>query len=218
MSLGYWGALGAIGLLALVILLLACWTLSRGPWLWSWLRANLGLVLLLVAVAIGLLGYDYSRYQPLRGGQTVATLSFSELSPQHYQVRLTESGQDVREFELEGDLWQLELRRFNWHPELRAFGFASSYRLEQLRSRYYLLEQELQQEPAPAFLNRSFWSVDLWRLLAGGFNAQSWLQAARLQSVAMPMADGALYEVHLGRSGQLEVRAVNAVALARVSS
>lgn len=190
--------------------------LFRDTWLGAWLKGTFGLLLLCLAVAISLIAWDLLGYRQALVEQKVATLSFTQVEPQVYDVKLVDAAGREEDFRLRGDQWQLDARLIKYKGYLATLGIRPGYRLERLSGRYYRLDQELNAERTVYPLSESLYGVDAWKWLN---RHPGWLpvvDAVYSSATYLPLADKAVYEVSLGHSGLL-ARPVNAAAEAAVN-
>src|SRR5690606_6949556 len=82
----------------------------------------------------------------LKAEATVATLAFTRIGEQNYEVLLTDGRGDRKTYILAGDLWQLDARILKWHGPLLALGIKPGFKLDRLQGRYISLEQERRNE------------------------------------------------------------------------
>jgi hypothetical protein len=204
------------GLLALLGLWLTLRVLLRGSWFLAWLRGMLGLSLLLITALLIFTALDIYSYRQLSAEKHIATLSFSKTEPQSYQVSLVDSEGHESKYSINGDLWQLDARLLTWKAAAAALGLKPGYRLERLSGRYYSLEQEQRQPRSIYALSASFSQLDVWALLHSSKAFSAFVNAQYGNSTYMPMADGALYSVHLNASG-LIARPLNEPAIKEVN-
>lgn len=188
-------AIGALILLAAIRMLLS------PRWLLGWLRGSGGLVLLACALAAGVVALEFSEFDVIRKQQPIASLSFREVSPQHYDVSVTPVKGDGRSYMIAGDMWQIDAKIYKWSRGLEKLGFMPGYQLGRLQGRYYAIEQErnarrtvyeLHDDPVDG--------MSLWQLLQQ-HNALPWLKAVYGSATFLPMADGAIYTVRLSANG-----------------
>jgi len=181
-----------IGLAALAVKTL----LARG-WFVKWLRGTLGFSALVLTIFGAVLAFDLLSYYKSKEGEVLATLTFSQLTGQQYDVELVGAQGKPKSYQLWGDQWQLDVRL------IRLQGLFTndlpSYKLDRLSGRYLSLEQEKNaQRSIYGFVEGAF--VDTWPWML----QQQWLsiiQAKNGSAAFMPMADGAIYEVRLYQRG-----------------
>jgi hypothetical protein len=169
-----------------------------------------GLILLFAAAFVAALLLDLRTYLALTAEQPVATVSFSVLGPQHFQARLTDADGHLTETDLHGDQWELDARVIAWKGYATVLGLHTLYRLDRLSGRYANIGQELHDTHSAVELNPST-GLDAWSLLHRHPGWMPWMDASYGSGVFLPMADGAKYEVTLGRTG-LMARPVNMAA------
>lgn len=185
--------------------------LFRGSWILGWLRGMFGLLLLVVAVAIGLIAYDIFRYKQISEEQVVATLSFTKVAEQHFNAVLVDKEGKEHKYDLRGDQWQLDARVIKWQGYLGTFGLHPAFRLDRISGRYYELQQE-QDAPRTVYsLNESLYGMDLWSWINQYPKYFPIVDAIYGSATYLPMADGALFEITLSQSGLL-ARPLNAPA------
>lgn len=192
-----------VGFIALYVAYRALRLLALHSWILGFLRGLLGLGLLLLAGLIALVAYDVYSYKQILQEQSIATLSFEEIEPQYFDVRLVDkSGQEER-FKLRGDQWQLDARIVKWQGYIATLGVKPAYRLERLSGRYFNIEQETTAQRTAYELNKSVYSVDVWSLLN---KYPDWLPAVDAvygSATYLPLKDKALFEVTLSYTGLL---------------
>ncbi|UCJ15357.1 hypothetical protein K5Q02_16025 [Pseudomonas sp. MM211] len=197
----YNGLAWATALLALLVVFVAVRILFGGRWFLAWLRGTCGLVFLAVAVLVGLVAYDLSRYDPWPADKPLLTLSFHRAG-NVYQVDITEGGAQ-RSVNLEGDLWQLDARLLQWKGLAALIGLEPGYRLEKLNSRFLAIEQQSQARYTQVELTQSLYDVDLWRWLRVGQHDLFMFDAQARRVTYLPMADGAVFNISLTPTGLL---------------
>lgn len=201
---------------ALFIAYKALRLLFRGTWFAAWLKGTAGIALLAVSVFIGLIAWDLLGYSQALKEQNVATLTFTQIEPQHFEVKLVDAKGNEQQYKLRGDQWQLDARLVKFKGYLARFGAHPGYRLERLSGRYYRLDQELSAERTVYQLGDSLYGVDAWRWVN---EHPTWLpvvDAVYGSATYLPLADKAVYEVSLSHTGLL-ARPVNAAAEAAVN-
>lgn len=197
----YWVITLVVLLAALLVFAIALRMLWSRHWLFGWLRGCIGLLLLAGAVGLALAGWDLHRYRALTAEQPVATLAFTRLQPQHYQVSLVDPDGAEQRFELYGDLWQLDVRMIKWHPRLAQVGVSPGYQLERISGRYFVLEQEQTAPRSVHGLSAPAVGLDTWKLLRTWKGLSGWVDARYGSATYLPMADGAMFAVNIGISG-----------------
>ncbi len=192
---------GIIIFLALIVVLLAGRLLFKGSWIYGWLRGMSGLVLLFFAVVLALAAFDFYSYQQISKEHPVATISFTEISPQDFKVSLVGDNGIEETYQLRGDLWQLDARVIKWSNGLAGLGLKTGYRLDRLSGRYYSLEKEHNEQRTVYQLGESSSMIDLWSWLREYGQGFAVVDATYGSATYMPMEDGALFSVTISNSG-----------------
>lgn len=204
-------------IVALVVVLFAARLLLKGSWLLGWLRGMLGLALVAIAVMFTMAALDFYSYKQLSKEETVATLGFTEVAPQQFDVSLVDESGVEQTFEIYGDLWQLDARIIKWANGLTGIGLTPGYRLDRLSGRYYSLEKEQKSPRTVHQLGASKSLFDTWSWLREYGSGVSVVDASYGSATYLPMADGALFAVSLTNTG-LIARPLNDRAKAAVDN
>ena len=176
-----------------------------------------GIVLLTTAAMLFLVSSNIHTYERLVYEQPVASISFHQMSPQHYGVRLEDLATGESSFyELRGDEWQLDAQILTWKGFANLLGLDSHFRLHRLSGRYTDIEQE---RTAPHTVHglSAEQRIDLWSYANEYRNWLSMVDATYGSAVFLPMDDAARYSVSISRNG-LVARPDNAVAREAVNN
>lgn len=206
----YLGLAVLVGCLALALLYLTLRLGWRLEWLAGWLK-GCGLLMLFGACAvIGLLAWEFSRFQPIADGTGIATLEFNRTAGGEYEVRL-QSSAGIHRQPVPGQLWEMDVQVLRWRGLARMLGLEDGYRLNALRGRYLALEQ---QRELDARQSRPLHQTPAWRDAWHWLDKLElgWLYADAFTIRFMPLADGARFTVEIGATGLSPV-AMNAQAL-----
>ena len=222
-------------LISAVFGLTALWLFVRS---WQRLRhrrllSASGLVFSAIASALAAafflsLASNLYTYQRLTDERVIARVSFSQLQSQRFLVSITqlESG-DKWQLELLGDEWQLDAQVLSWRGPATLLGLDAGYRLYRLTGRY----QDISQARSAAYsgysllasdyVNTQSSHLDSWQMPAATLDIwqyahqSGWLSglvdALYGSAVFMPMADQAVFQVAISRTG-LIARPVNKAA------
>ena len=200
-----------IGTVALMLCLIGILKLSKRLLMSSFRYEITGLVLLSVAVMLFLVSSNIHTYERLVYEQPIASISFHQISPQHFSVQLKqlESGESWF-YELRGDEWQIDAQILTWKGYANLLGLDSYYRLHRLSGRYTDIEQE---RTAPRTVHglTEEQRIDLWSYANEYRNWLSMVDATYGSAVFLPMNDMAMYSVSISRNG-LVARPDNAIA------
>lgn len=190
-------------LIAALILFLAVRLLLDMRWVIGFARGSAGLLLLALAALIALGAVDFNSYHVIRPDQVVGNVSFVKQDEQFFRVTVVDAAGNERRVEIHGDLWQPGIRLFEWGGALKTAGLTPIYRFDRIRGRYFSLEQERKARRNEPLLFESRFDIDLWH---AGYHNNILLPgviASYRDSTFLPMADGALFEIHLTPHGVL---------------
>jgi len=203
---------GLFGLLALICVLIGWMLLRRKSWLFQWLKGTTGLFSILIAIFLGIAGYELSRFQLIPDDELPSLLkaSISEKSKHSFIVSLTSLDPTHKEYLLKGDLWEVVVRVWVWSPVLDVLQLPDLYKVENVSSRYLSIEQEIKEGATIEILYKP--SLNIWPILEF-FSTFGMYQTESIESVFLPAADGSLFSINLV-DGQLALEAVNAPAKA----
>jgi hypothetical protein len=178
----------------------------------SWIRAPLGIILLVIATVAGGLGYELSTYAHPDNDFLIGRVEFAEINTQEY-VAMVHSEDDTKYYELKGDQWQIDARVLSWRG---FFAPAASFRLNRISGRYRDIEDEISLPRSVYEINHMQSYVDIWKIIRSNDILKDWVSSDQGSSVFMPMADKALYSISLGQHG-LIARAENTQAQQAIS-
>ena len=175
-----------------------------------------GIVLLSTATMLFLVSSNIHTYERLVFEQPIASISFHEISPQHFSVELQEQGSGESWFyELRGDEWQLDAQILTWHGYANLLGLDSHYRLHRLSGRYSDIDEE-RNAPRTVHGLAAEQRIDLWSYANEYRNWLSMVDATYGSAVFLPMNDAARYSISISRNGMI-ARPDNAIAREAVS-
>lgn len=196
-----------------VVMLLSAGGNGRTPWQPRRLhvvRRCCGLLLILLALAVGLLAFSMHRYLQLFNDRPVAAIELRQQGPQHFRatvVTVDDEGQPARmaHYSMRGDAWMMEARVLRWRLPAALAGVPSLYRLERIAGRYEDIEHERNAErsayelaPAPG--------PDMFSLKREYPRWMPFVDAQYGSATWMPMFDGARYVVLFNDRGGLLAR------------
>lgn len=191
----------------LLLLLFSVYLLFKRGWFLAWLKGSFAIALVAGAVISIFSLLDVLSYQQLLSEVPIATISIYEKGDQQYDLTLVDADNNEHRFDIYGDQWQLDARLLTWVGPLAAAGQKPLYRLDRISGRYVSLEQARNGQQSVFSLDQSSY-IDLWEV----FNQfQSWIDVSYGSAVYMPMANGAVFSVHLTAKG-MNVRPINPIA------
>ena len=189
-------------IISLITLAISLFLLLRKNWFAGWLRGNIGVILLFFAFSTGVIALNVNSYQPAVRETSIATISFDRLDKQIYKANVVlDANSAEMPFEIYGDLWQIDARIIKWKGWLSAFGSGPNYKLDRIQGRYYTIEDERSKPRSVYALSNPDLVFDLWTAIERLSAHLEWFDAEYGSATFLPMADGALYSVHLTASG-----------------
>jgi hypothetical protein len=169
-----------------------------------------GLVMVLAAACIGLVGFGLQGFHRLTYERPVAELQFTQTGERQFNAVLKYPSGQSQEFALRGDEWQIDARVLSWNAFVNVIGFDAAYRLERLGGRYGKIEDERSAARTVYALNPPA-QIDLWEIARRYREWTPWVDAYYGSATYVPMADGALYGVKVTQKG-LTARPLNQAA------
>ena len=167
--------------------------------MFKWLFKRTALLFLPVGILSVVTVMSLWGFHRLTLEEPVAVLSFKQLSPQQYYVRLTEQNGKLHTYTLLGDEWELDAKIIKFTAIANSMGQHTLYRLERLGSRY--TEITSAQALMPTAIDLSANTSWRWDELEQLVKRLPGVDAAYGSSVYLPMRDNQTYEVTLSTSG-----------------
>ncbi|NNE38554.1 MAG: hypothetical protein HKN08_09655, partial [Gammaproteobacteria bacterium] len=191
------------GVIGLVFLVLALYTLTKKRIIKCCTLSVLSLGFICSSLIILLLGINLHTYHRLTKEVPIANIQFWQTGPQQFLAVLSHAdGINEQSYMINGDEWQIDARVLKWNPTAILAGLDSRYRLERLSGRYRNIEQERYDQRSVFDLSAEP-GLELWPLLIRLQNYLDWIDAYYGNSVYLPMADQAAYQIVLTQSGIL---------------
>jgi hypothetical protein len=165
-----------------------------------------GGALLVIALAVLLLGFDFQTYHRLAYERPVAAVDLHQTGDKAFAVTVTQpepSGQIASQpssYAVQGDEWRVEARVLKWKSWANVLGLDPRYRLDRLSGEYVDTAEEVS---APRSVYDLRAPVDQFTVarLAAKLNRAKLIDTVYGSAVLMPMADGARYELSMSQSG-----------------
>jgi len=186
---------------AFVLILVGSFLLIRFNWFKGWLIGSIGLGALSIALLFSVIILSFNAYVGTSKTDVIASVSFKELSPKHYQVELTESQGELHRFELKGDLWEINATVLNWGTFFESQGLKPYYRVDQVRSSYRNLIDAEKLASSSVTIEAGLADNLLNLLTSSKSDSLLFLQSRKTKTGALPMADGALFSIRLNKAG-----------------
>jgi hypothetical protein len=191
-------------LFAALLAVLALRLLIDLRWVLGFVRGCLGLGLLALAAGIGICAGDLTSYRPVPDAdEPIATISFAKLDEQLFAAAIADRAGGDHRAEIHGDMWQVTARLIHWSNILKFAGVGPGYRLDEVKGRFYALEQERHASRPYTPLVQSRFGIDLWRGIYDNSFFMPGVEASLGNAAFLPMADGALFEIRMAGSGLL---------------
>jgi len=181
-----------------------------------------GLAMLAAAAAVLLLASNLHTYTRLTHETDAGEIRFRQQGSDRYLAELVLAPSDParlpssRSFDLQGQEWQLDARIIKWHGIANLLGLDTLYRMDRLSGRYRSADEELQR-PRSVYPLAENPGLDLWSLAQRHGSWLGLVDASYGSATYLPMADGAIYSLHVSQSGLL-ARPVNEAAREAVGS
>lgn len=160
-----------------------------------------------------ILAFSYYGYEQLIGEQVVGKIRFSETAPQQFVARLMledSGGRADTLYEILGDEWQIDARVITWKPPATLLGLDPIYQLDRLSGRYASIAEETSRVRSVHALS-TLVPLDVWQIARRYPYLTPGIDAHYGTATYLPMAQGAIYEIKMTRSG-LIARPVNDAA------
>jgi len=183
------GIAAVFAIVALLCLLIGYKLLSSSSWIGGWLRGNIGIICVLLTGFFALCVVDVRSYKPMFDEKTVATLSFREISPHHYEARIVDAMGIESRYLIEGDFWYLRANQFKWSKRM-SLGMGHGYRFTTITGQY---DKNAGAESSDVISQSHYF--DLWKYISGHFANNFLVSADAVVTLKQPLADAAMYEV-----------------------
>jgi hypothetical protein len=149
-----------------------------------------------------MLAFSYYGYGRLVDEQYIGKIKFTESAPEQYVARLMLDDEPDRMFEILGDEWQMDARVVTWKPPATLLGLDPIFQLDRLSGRYSEVEEELSKVRSVHALSEHV-ALDVWQFARKYPKLLPGVDAHYGTATYLPMADGAIYEVKMTRTGLL---------------
>jgi hypothetical protein len=180
------------------------------------LNGAAALVLIVLSVSAALIAVNLRTYQRLTFEAPAGELQLTRTGDREFNAVLSYPSGERRYFALRGDEWQIDARVLKWRALANMMGFDTAYRLERISGRYTRIEDERDQ-PRTVYSLHAPQRIDPWELVHRYHSWIPWVDALYGSATFLPMADGALYDIHVSQSG-LIARPLNQAARDAVGS
>ena len=161
-----------------------------------------------------MLAFSYYGYDRLVDEQYVGRIQFSQSAPEQYVARLMVEDEQDRMYDLLGNEWQMEARVVTWKPPATLLGLDPIFRLDRLSGRYAEIDDERSKVRSVHALSEPV-TMDVWQFARKYPKLMPGVDAHYGTATYLPMADDAIFEVTMTRTG-LIARPANAAATTAV--
>ncbi len=169
------------------------------------LRALFGGALLAGAGVVGLIGLNLQTFSRLTNEQLAAQVTLEQTGPKSFNA-IVERADDkgvlgpAEEYALTGDSFRMEADVVTFKPWANVLGTDALYRFDRIQGRFDNETAEVANPPTPWSMRQET-GLDVFRLPLGNGNPLQRVDAEFMNGAAMPMADGAMYEVQMSQRG-----------------
>ena len=157
-----------------------------------------------------MLAFSYYGYDRLIDEQYVGRIQFSQSAPEQYVARVMVENEQDRMYELLGNEWQMDARVVTWKPPATLLGLDPIFRLDRLSGRYAEIDDERSKVRSVHALSEPV-TMDVWQFARKYPKLMPGVDAHYGTATYLPMADDAIFEVTMTRTG-LIARPVNEAA------
>lgn len=157
-----------------------------------------------------MLAFSYYGYDRLVDEQYVGRIKFSQSAPEHFVARLMVENETDRMYDMLGNEWQMDARVVTWKPPATLLGLDPIFRLDRLSGRYSEVDDERTRVRSVHSLSEPV-TMDVWQFARKYPKLLPGVDAHYGTATYLPMADDAMFEVKMTRTG-LIARPVNEAA------
>jgi hypothetical protein len=156
------------------------------------------------AAVVGLIGLNLQTYARLTHERLAAEVTLTETGPGAYTASVAKANEEgvlgaPTSYALTGDSFRIEADVVKFKPWANVLGIDSLYRFDRIQGRWDDTEVE-NANPPKAFSLRDAAGIDLFSLPLGDANPLQKPDAEFVNGLAQPMADGAVYTIHMSQS------------------
>lgn len=188
-------------LFSLILFILSAKRFLRGKPITASFQGLSGLSLALSGLLTLSIGSNLYSYDRLTHEQAVATLKFSQIEKQQFELEIAYKNTNKTDiFLLRGDEWQIDARLIKWHGWAQLLGLDAQYRLERISGRYADINEELTKQRTVYALSEKD-EIDYWALIKKYEKWLPWIDAYYGSATYLPMKNNAKYTVFLTQSG-----------------
>jgi len=170
------------------------------------MRFLFGGVLLAGAAVVGLIGLNLQTYARLTHERLAAEVTLKQTGPDAYTATVSPANADgilqaSTDYELTGDSFRMEADVITFKPWANIIGVDALYRFDRIQGRWDREEDEIASPPKPYSMRTDEPGINVMELPLGRNSPFRRGDAEFLNGVAVPMADGAVYQVFMSQRG-----------------
>ncbi|MEZ5937839.1 MAG: hypothetical protein R3C52_06420 [Hyphomonadaceae bacterium] len=201
----WWTIPGFVGLVGLFAVIAGLGRIFKLRIVSGGLRFLFGGVLLGAAAVVGLVGLNLQTYARLTAERLAAEVTLRANGPTGYVVSVSRADKNgvlgaPEDYMLTGDGFRMEADVITFKPWANVLGVDALYRLDRIQGRYDSEAQEIAAPPKPYSLRQDA-GISVFDLPLGAGNPFRRVDAEFVNGVAVPMADGATYEIFMSQRG-----------------
>ncbi|MBI1361349.1 MAG: hypothetical protein GC155_13815 [Alphaproteobacteria bacterium] len=217
----WWAAPAFVGLVGVLLLVGGLGHLFKLRIVSGGFRFLFGGVVLAAAAVVALIGMNLQTYTRLTHEQLAAEVTIRQIGPDSYFASVAKADRKgnllpPKEYPLTGDTFRMEADVVTFKPWANIIGVDALYRFNRIQGRYDSEAKETANPPRPWSM-RETTGVDLFSLPLGSANPLKQVDAEFLNGFAVPLADGAVYDVSMSQKGLIP-RPKNQAAIAAVAA
>lgn len=201
----WWAIPGFVGLIGILLLVGGIGGLFKLKLISGGFRFLFGGVVLAAAAVVGLIGLNLQTYARLTHEQLAAEVTLVKTGPDSYTAAVAKAdakGQLLppKSYPLTGDSFRMEADVITFQPWANIVGVDAMYRFNRIQGRWDSEAQETANPPKPWSM-RDAAGIDIFTLPLGRANPLKHVDAEFVDGFAVPMADGAIYDVSMSQKG-----------------
>ena len=201
----WWAAPAFVGLIGVLLLVGGLGHLFKLRIVSGGFRFLFGGVVLATAAVVALVGMNLQTYTRLTHEQLAAEVTIRQIGPDSYFASVAKADKTgkllpPKEYPLSGDTFRMEADVVTFKPWANIIGVDALYRFNRIQGRYDSEAKETATPPKPWSM-RETTGVDLFALPLGAANPLKQVDAEFLNGFAVPLADGAIYDVSMSQKG-----------------
>lgn len=202
----WWAIPAFVALVGLMSLIGGLGSLFKLKFMSGTMRFLFGGVLLAGAAVVGLIGLNLQTYARLTHERLAAEVSLKQTGPGAYTATVTPADADgilqtATDYQLTGDSFRMEADVITFKPWANIIGVDALYRFDRIQGRWDSEADEIARPPTPYSMRTDEPGINVFELPLGPNNPFRRADAEFMNGLAVPMADGAVYQVYMSQRG-----------------